>query len=64
KARHDQKVYALPFSCQLVRSGRRSLTYAQPATFPLLMQRGQVSLRQKRERFHRNLSMACLVGAS
>mgnify|MGYP000739014371 CR=1 FL=1 len=25
KARHDQKVYALPFSCQLVRSGRRSL---------------------------------------
>ena len=26
KARHDQKVYALPFSCQLVRSGWRSLT--------------------------------------
>ncbi|WP_373573612.1 hypothetical protein, partial [Collinsella aerofaciens] len=26
KARHDQKVYALPFSCQLVRSGRRSLS--------------------------------------
>ncbi|MEE0320196.1 MAG: hypothetical protein U0I69_09805, partial [Collinsella sp.] len=25
KARHDQKVYALPFSCQLVRSGWRSL---------------------------------------
>ena len=25
KARHDQKVYASPFSCQLVRSGRRSL---------------------------------------
>ncbi len=25
KARHDQKVYAVPFSCQLVRSGRRSL---------------------------------------
>ena len=24
KARHDQKVYALPFSCQLVRSGWRS----------------------------------------
>ena len=26
KARHDQKVYALSFSCQLVRSGWRSLT--------------------------------------
>ena len=38
KARHDQKVYALPFSCQLVRSGRRSLTYAQPATLLLLVQ--------------------------
>jgi len=25
KARHDQKVYALPFSCQLVRPGCRSL---------------------------------------
>ncbi|MEF2827326.1 MAG: hypothetical protein U0N98_08550, partial [Collinsella sp.] len=29
-------VYALPFSCQLVRPGRRSLIYAQPATFPLI----------------------------
>ncbi|MEO2540851.1 hypothetical protein, partial [Collinsella aerofaciens] len=45
KARHDQKVYALPFSCQLVRPGRRSLTYAQPATFPLLVQRCQIALR-------------------
>ncbi|WP_233540168.1 hypothetical protein, partial [Collinsella sp. AM10-48] len=27
KARHDQKVYALPFSCQLVRPGRRSLAF-------------------------------------
>ncbi|MCG5013011.1 hypothetical protein, partial [Collinsella aerofaciens] len=44
KARHDQKVYALPFSCQLVRSGRRSLTYAQPATFPLLVQGEACSL--------------------
>ena len=26
KAGHDQKVYALPFSCQLVRLGCRSLT--------------------------------------
>ena len=26
KARHDQKVYASPFSCQLVRPGRRSLS--------------------------------------
>ena len=25
KARHDHQVYASPFSCQLVRSGRRSL---------------------------------------
>ena len=44
KARHDQKVYALPFSCQLVRPGRRSLTYAQPATFPLLVQGAACSL--------------------
>lgn len=29
KAGHDQKVNALPFSCQLVRLGRRSLTLAQ-----------------------------------
>ena len=37
KAGHDQKVNALPFSCQLVRLGRRSLTLAQPAvlTTPL-----------------------------
>lgn len=31
KARHDQKVNASPFSCQLVRPGHRSLTLAQPA---------------------------------
>ncbi|MCI6848357.1 MAG: hypothetical protein MR855_00320, partial [Collinsella sp.] len=37
KAGHDQKVNVLPFSCQLVRSGRRSLTLIQPAmpTTPL-----------------------------
>lgn len=38
KAGHDQKVNALPFSCQLVRLGHRSLTLAQPAklTTPLV----------------------------
>ena len=38
KARHDQKVYALPFSCQLVRSGRRSLSVLCLRRFPLLVQ--------------------------
>ena len=33
KAGHDQKVNALPFSCHLVRSGARSLAYAQPVAF-------------------------------
>ncbi len=36
KARHDQKVYALPFSCQLVRSGRRSLALPKTSAFPWL----------------------------
>ena len=38
KARHDQKVYTLPFSCQLVRSGRRSLSVLCLRRFPLLVQ--------------------------
>ena len=34
RGQHDQKVYAALFSCQFVRSGARSLTYAQPAALP------------------------------